>query len=215
MKTIINLTFFFVITSFQITFSQVQTSCDGINKNIVDSGSTSFLRMNDCPGDLVISIDESLLSANEDITLEGEILKNRQSIRIIGNQNHSIFIAPFYMDNTDYKKVVALNGKLPEERKTRVVSHNRDSKGEFELEGEIKVSPNPIDSDKYNEITIFAPKTELTIISYTLRNGYGVVILQEYFPDSNTIDVSNLNNGIYHIKIQTLQQAVTVKFIKN
>ena len=207
--TILNLIFILVLVQF--TFSQIQVSCDNINTIIGTNNTISFLNINDCNRDIVISIDES---SNEDINLEGELIRNRASIRILGNENHSISLVPFDKDSNLKKKVVAHKGKLPEERKTRVLSHKNEGKGDAKEEGEITVYPNPINSNN-DEITISAPKTQLTILSYTLRNNYGAIILQEYFPESNTIDVSNLNNGMYYIKIQTLQQTVTKTFIKN
>ena len=204
----------FTLIITQLTFSQVKVSCDNVNSIIGSSSDIVFLNTNDCSGDMVIGIDESLLSNNEGITIEGEIFGQKKSIRIVGNQNHSISLVPFDKDNRFQKKVLFYKGEQPEERKTRILSHDLDSKEETEEEGQIVVYPNPINSGD-NEITISAPKTQLTILSYTLRNSYGAVILQEYFPDSNTIDISNLNNGMYYIKIQTLQQVVTKQLIKN
>jgi hypothetical protein len=204
----------FTLIAIQFTFSQVQLSCNNVNSIIGSSSSILFLNTNDCEGDIVISIDENLLSNNEGITIEGELSKNRKSIRIVGHQNHTISLVPFDKENTLQKKVISYKGKLPEDRKTRVISTNKDSKEEIDLEGEIKIYPNPVTSNE-NEITISAPKTQLTILSYTLRNNYGAILLQKYFPDSNTIDISNLNNGMYYIKIQTLQQVVTKQLIKN
>ena len=207
-----HLIFTLIITQF--TFSQVQLSCDNVNSIIGSSSDIVFLNTNDCSGDMVIRIDESLLSNNEGITIEGEISRKNKSIRIIGNQNHSISLVPFNKDSIFHKKTLIYKGKLPEERKTRVISSDEFDKEETEEEGQIVVYPNPMNSGD-NEITISAPKTQLTILSYTLRNNYGAILLQEYFPDSNTIDVSNLNNGMYYIKIQTLQQVVTKQLIKN
>ena len=204
----------FTLIAIQFTFSQVQLSCNNVNSIIGSSSSILFLNTNDCSGDMVIRIDESLLSNNEGINIEGEIFGQKKSIRIVGNQNHSISLVPFDKDNRFQKKVLFYKGEQPEERKTRILSHDLDSKEETEEEGQIVVYPNPMNSGD-NEITISAPKTQLTILSYTLKNNYGAILLQKYFPDSNTIDISNLNNGMYYIKIQTLQQVVTKQIIKN
>jgi hypothetical protein len=211
----INITFLLIIIFTQVSFSQIQVSCGGISNILGTNGMISSLNMNDCLEDLEIRIDESLLLDNENITLEGAFeLDSGKSIRIIGNQNHTIFIRPFERDVTYNKKVLAYKGGLlPDEEKTVIKTSRYDSKRssskvESIVYQNLTIYPNPATTN----ITI---QTQETILIYKVINPQGTIILQEYFPDSNTIDISNLNNGMYYIKIQTLQQVVTKQLIKN
>jgi hypothetical protein len=209
MKTII-LSLISTLIFSQFSFSQLLVNCGKVNvypntKEIIVS-----LNANDCNENLKITIDESKLSVNDIVKIEGDVdLDSGEPVHIIGKQNYSILISPFDRNNNSDMKVVYYKGGLPDEKKTVI----RTSRKEFKhspirlIQENVIVYPNPADIN----ITIQAE----TILNYTLRNNYGAILLQKYFPDSNTIDVSNLHKGIYNIKIQTLQQVVTRKIIKN
>lgn len=203
-------TLFLIISCVQISNSQIQVSCGG---QIIFSGVNSaspFFNTNDCDSDLVISIDETNLIGSMTFDIEGTFeLGLSQSLRFIGNQNHSISIKPLN-GNESEDKFIAYNTSAPPIRdRSKVTTTQRDSKtGNGKKLEKIKIYPNPA----FIDLSI---QTRNFILRYSVINPQGNILLQEYSPESNTIDISNLSNGIYFIQIQTLEQVVVKEFIKN
>lgn len=194
----------------QISNSQIQVTCGG---QIIFSGANSaspFFNTNDCESDLVVSVDETNLIGSTTFTIEGNFeLGLSQFLHIIGHQNHSISIQPLD-DNESEDKIVAFNSSAPpvSDRSTIRTAQRHGKPGSGSKLENINIYPNPATVD----LTI---QTQNTVLSYIVATPQGNILLQEYFPNSNTIDVSNLNSGMYYIQIQTLQQVVTKEFIKN
>ncbi|HRP88595.1 MAG TPA: endonuclease [Edaphocola sp.] len=79
------------------------------------------------------------------------------------------------------------------------------------LQYALQLYPNPANSNVYLE----APQS-IQLLSYTIFNPQGSVLLHEKINNTNLVnlEVSNLSNGIYFIKIQTDKGFVMKKFLK-
>lgn len=73
---------------------------------------------------------------------------------------------------------------------------------------EIKLSPNPF----FSEITIESTKT---IDSYSIANTSGQLVQHETTFTSNTLNLNQLEQGVYFLNLQTEGEVYTLKIVKN
>ena len=108
------------------------------------------------------------------------------------------------------KKLCCYPGMCNERDISIVCPEERGNSSEF------KIHPNPTE----NNIFLNVVSGESNEINYTIYNSFGVVVLSKNLGEhlrivNEEIDLSSLNEGIYHIRLSSGNQSDSKTFIKN
>lgn len=139
-----------------------------------------------------------ITTLDQDTTIQGITLFNsEESIHIIPTENYRINIKP-----NDEKDLIYLY--VEDRAKGNSTAH----KGGGEEDDEIIIYPNPVKTDLYIE-------TNETIHSYQIKDMYNVVQLQGNELTNNSINVDQLQTGLYYIILETSTKIIIKSIIKN
>ncbi len=177
-------------------------NCEAFECGDVIHGISTDLYLHDCDQDILVTAKETDTEGTE---IGGHLYTTGQ-IRIVPAHNKRIRIVP-------QKSCFDINSP-----KTNFIQAHRGSTeigGEGEIGRKILLQeqtatlyPNPAET----EINI---KTDGTILSYTVLNTLGNIVMKGKSMTNNKLLVNSLSKGIYFIKTQTKKEILSIPFIKN
>lgn len=117
-------------------------------------------------------------------------------------------VEPFFRDTT-YDVNVPIAGFVQTNNQAQVFTNALQTltNTNFSLDEKISIFPNPTS----NKISILSNNNEVSLVSIYDINGRTVLEIN----NTNTVDISNLSNGMYYLKIKTNSGIVNKKIIKN
>lgn len=146
--------------------------------------------------------DEIMVLSTQDVNVSGEFSSD-DSVVIIPKNSYSIVLLP--IDNSNNRNTFQ-NGT------TTVITAKSGGFGR-PYSPQVSIYPNPVHSD----LTFNSPESK--IIAYSIYDQTGATIMSSSIIPSNiyTINVSNLINGIYILKLnmENGSSLSTIQFIKN
>lgn len=130
----------------------------------------------------------------------------------VANVTTTYYIAEGLEPNTEYCfTITALNGITESEKSAEACAKTLDNVGINELSSSLNVYPNPVNDKLYIEAEV---KIEDVAI-YTIT---GVMVGQQTTGNGQqtlTLDLSELNSGIYFVRINTDKGEIVKKIVKN
>jgi len=155
-----------------------------------------------------------LTTLDQDTFISGvSLITPLEAVNILPIDGYKIHIKPEYGgDKIKIKTYLATIGDRDENNtptsaksSSQYIVINED--GESVSGFYISLYPNPVETELRIE-------TNDTIISYKIDHSYGFTAVEESYPTSNTIQLTNLPSGIYYITIKTQNYTVRKSFIK-
>lgn len=163
------------------------------------------------------NLSANAIDANS-ISLSWTSAKNATSYNVyrgtekLANVTTTYYLAEGLEPNTEYCfTITALNGITESEKSAEACAKTLDNVGLNELSSSLNVYPNPVNDKLYIEAEV---KIEDVAI-YTIT---GVMVGQQTTSNGQqtlTLDLSELNSGIYFVRINTDKGEIVKKIVKN
>ncbi|MCC6817756.1 MAG: T9SS type A sorting domain-containing protein [Bacteroidia bacterium] len=194
--------------------------CGMNNISFLDLSQNTALISLICAQNSIITLDLSHTSINQNTTLETPYIDCRQNnLKVLIMKNISTnFLSAQNFNATSNPNLSCI--EVDDTSNAKATWINKDAAAKFSLNCNFKVGISDLESDEQffvypNPAASFLLIESINkIISINILDAMGRTI-NINLSENNTLDVSNLSNGVYLLQIETVNGVISKKFVKD